>query len=240
MTEKEILLNFLRYPLDTTEGIFEKFLAIHGARSFGYGSERSLYIAGSRSNKVILIAHADTYWDSSNPYMGNTELVIDGERIHNPQGGLGGDDRAGCALVWILKDLGHSILITSGEEKGSVAVNWLIDERPDVIDEINNAHQFMVQFDRGNGRDYKCYDVGTDAFRAYIELMSGYSEPDRERSTDIKYLCDRICGVNFSIGYYHEHKTEEYLMFDEWQHTLEMVRGWLSQPDLPLFRLRTD
>jgi hypothetical protein len=240
MTEKDILLKFLRYPLDATEGIFDKFLSIPGARSFGYGNERSLYITGSRPKKVILIAHADTYWDADNPCIGNTELVIDGERIYNPQGGLGADDRAGCALVWILKDLGHSILITSGEEKGSCAIKWLIDQQPDVIDEINDTHQFMVQFDRGNGRDYKCYDVGTDAFRTYIEQVSGYQEPDRERSTDIKYLCKRICGVNLSIGYHQEHTKEEYLMFDEWQHTLEMAKKWLKESNLPVFKLEIE
>ena len=237
MTEKEILLHFLQYPLDTSEGIFRKFQEIPGARSFGHGNERSLYIAGSSTKKVLLIVHADTYWDANNPSLGDTELVIKGGRIHNPQGGLGGDDRAGCALVWILRELGHSILITDGEERGSLASKWLVDNHSDVIDEINNDHQFMVQFDRGNGCDYKCYDVGTDAFRSYIEQISGYREPDRNRSTDIKYLCKTICGVNLSIGYHNEHTAEEFLVLDEWQHTLEVAREWLSQPDLPLFKL---
>lgn len=238
MTEQEILHEFLRFPLDTTEGIFRKFQEIPGARLFGHGNKRSLYIPGSAAKKVVLIAHADTFWDDENPALGETELVIADGRITHPQGGLGGDDRAGCALVWILRDLGHSILITSGEERGSLACEWLNENRPDVLEELNNAHQFMVQFDRGNGRDYKCYDVGTDAFRAYIEQISAYHEPDRERSTDIKFLCKAICGVNLSIGYHNEHTPQEYLVVNEWLHTLKMARDWLSQPDLPLFQLR--
>ena len=240
MTEQEVLHEFLRFPLDTTEGIFRKFQEIPGARSFGHANKRSLYIPGSAAKKVVLIAHADTYWDDENPFLGETELVIEGGRIHHPQGGLGADDRAGCALVWILRNLGHSILITSGEERGSLACKWLAENRPDVLDELNNSHQFMVQFDRGNGREFKCYDVGTDAFRETIQQVSGYREPDRERSTDIKFLCKTICGVNLSIGYHNEHTAEEYLVIDEWQHTLEIARDWLSRPDLPLFRLYVD
>jgi len=233
MTAYETLLHFLRYPLNTSEGIFQRFQEMHGARLFGHGNERALYIAGSRAKKVLLIAHADTFWDEDNSAMGETKLEIESGRIHNPLGGLGADDRAGCALVWMLKDSGHAILITSGEEHGSLASKWLTENRPDVIDEINDAHQFMVQFDRGNGREFKCYDVGSDAFRQYVAHCSSYREPDRERSTDIRYLCKTICGVNLSIGYHDEHTEEEYLVLEEWQHTLEMTRGWLSQPDLP-------
>ena len=32
--------------------------------------------------------------------------------------GIGADDRAGCAILWLLKDSGHSLLVTNGEEIG--------------------------------------------------------------------------------------------------------------------------
>ena len=37
-----------------------------------------------------------------------------------------------------------------------------MDHNKDIADEINHDHQFVIQFDRRNGRDFKCYDVGTD------------------------------------------------------------------------------
>ena len=34
--------------------------------------------------------------------------------------GIGADDRAGCAMLWLLRDSGHSLLILDGEEHGQV------------------------------------------------------------------------------------------------------------------------
>ena len=42
---------------------FDRFLEIPGAIYRGQGLERFLYVRGSRSNKVLLVAHADTIWD---------------------------------------------------------------------------------------------------------------------------------------------------------------------------------
>ena len=237
MNDKETLFSFLRYPIDSTNAVFSRFEGLRGAISFGAKDKRSLYLPGSAKKKVLLIAHADTYWEKENQSFTETELEGNGNQISNPSGGLGADDRAGCAIVWLLKDMGHSILITSGEERGSLASKWLIKNRPDVIQEINKTHQFMVQFDRANGCDFKCYNVGTFAFRKYIKEITNYNEPDRKRSTDIKYLCKNICGVNLSIGYHNEHVDCEYLTLDEWQGTLDLARRWLSEVDLPLFEL---
>lgn len=109
----------------------------------------------------------------------------------------------------------------------------------DIADEINDEHQFVIQFDRRNGTDFKCYSVGTDSFRKYIEQQTGYKEPDRIASTDIVNLCQNIARVNLSIGYYNEHESDEYLNVEEWKNTLELCRRWLSEGELPRFT-RTD
>jgi hypothetical protein len=56
--------------------------------------------------------------------------------------GIGADDRAGCAILWLLKDLGHSLLITDGEEKGGIGSKWLMNdtENADIAEEINTEH----------------------------------------------------------------------------------------------------
>ncbi|MCX8028130.1 MAG: hypothetical protein N3A62_09815 [Thermodesulfovibrionales bacterium] len=86
-------------------------------------------------------------------------------------------------------------------------------------------------------RDFKCYDVGTDNFRKYIKNITGYKEPGRRSATDIKVICQKICGVNLSIGYYNNHQDDEYLEIKEWQDTLNLCRKWLSEPVLPRFTL---
>jgi hypothetical protein len=95
----------------------------------------------------------------------------------------------------------------------------------------------MVGFDRRGGRDFKCYDVGTDAFRAYVAAKTGCTEPDRLRTTDIRVLCREVCGVNLSAGYHDEHTADESLDFGEWRGMLERCRAWLGASPLPRFPL---
>jgi len=247
MNDKDVLMEFLKMPLGGTDEVFEKFSQISGAEEHGSGLEKFLFIKGSRENRVVLVAHADTYWDKAygggNGMLG--EIVEENGTIRVKHGGLGADDRAGCAIVWLLKDLGHSILITSGEEHGRRGSNYLMREHPDIANEINDDHQFVVQFDRRNGRDFKCYSVGTDEFREYVEDKTGvydsenksFTEPDRTSATDIVTLCENVCGVNLSIGYQNEHRPEESLVLKEWENTLDLSRKWFKETDLPRFDL---
>ncbi len=63
-----------------------------------------------------------------------------------------------------------------------------------------------------------------DTFRDFIKRKNGYTEPDKNRRTDIVNLCREIAGVIFSIGYYDEHTTSERINIGEWESTLNMVR----------------
>jgi len=240
MTDNELLLEFLKYPISCATPVFDHFNSLPDLHMYGQSNERTLYIPGKRKDRVLLVAHADTYWQESFDQRKNegADLQIRDGLISNRVGGLGADDRAGCAIVWLLRNLGHSILITNGEERGSIGIRWLLENEPKFINEINTTHGFAVQFDRQNASDFKCYDVGTDAFRRYVEENTGYSEADRKRSTDIKFLCKQICGVNLSIGYYNEHTENEYLVIDEWAKTLLIARNWLGKKELPKFELK--
>lgn len=240
----EVLESFLKIPLESADGVFEKFMEIPGHIFRGEGQQRFLYVRGQRQNKVCLVAHGDTVWDLHNGYETFTgrEIGFDGNALFSMTAGcgLGADDRAGCSILWILRDLGHSLLITDGEESHGQGSIWLIDYNRDISEEINVEHQFLVQFDRKHGRDFKCYNVGTDEFRSYIGKVTGYSEPDRSSFTDIVTLCERIAGVNLSIGYHNEHHENETLIYSQWENTLNVAAAWLSKSDLPLFRLDRD
>ena len=243
MNDIKVLEMFLEVPLENPDPIFNFFSKLPNREIVFRGTrpERFLYIRGQRTNKVLLVAHADTFWDDPTGRSSNMkrELVLSNGvfKSSNVTYGIGADDRAGCAMLWLLKDFGHSLLITDGQEKGGRGSQWLMTdiENADIAEEINAEHQFMIQLDRRHGSDFKCYSVGTDEFRDYVQRMTNYTEPDRFSYTDIVTLCKKITGVNLSVGYYNEHSWRETLSIDEWQNTLNICRRWLSEKDLPQF-----
>lgn len=230
-SDYRVLRDFLALP-HRADAVLERFAALPRAirKTCGPG-EGFVYLPGSRENAVLLVAHADTVGSETL----EVDLAEDEKTIRNRYGILGADDRAGCAMLWLLRNTGHGLLVTDGEECGSVGSKFLIREFPHLFDEINSRYQFMIQIDRCNPADFKCYNVGTDGFRSYVREKTHFTEPDRNRSTDIVHLCRDICGVNLSCGYSREHTDEEYLVKEEWRNTLEILRSWLSEKDLPGF-----
>jgi len=229
-----VLSGFLNTALNSGDEIFERFSGLEGAIVKGKGLERFVYVPGKRSDRVVLSAHADTVWKSVARH--STISLQEGVFRSGVKGvGIGADDRAGCAIVWLLKDLGHSLLIFDGEEDHQLGSRYLLKHHPGIMNEINNDHQFAVSFDRKNGREFKCYDVGSDEFRRYIMEKTGYREPDRSSHTDIVVICEKICGVNLSVGYYNPHYENESLNVNEWLNTLNIARNWFSEPGLPRF-----
>jgi hypothetical protein len=136
----DVLRSFLEIPLGSPDGVFDRFLEIPGAIYRGEGLERFLYVRGARSNKVLLVAHADTYWDHEygyDPGPVHKIMIQDGNiTAVNEEFGLGADDRAGCGMLWLLKDLGHSLLVTNGEERSQQGSSWLMSDNKDIADEI--------------------------------------------------------------------------------------------------------
>lgn len=240
MTEVETLLEFLELPLWTSEDIFEKFRYHHRAITREHPSDpkkRFVYIHGALKEKVVLVAHADTFFDEEYEYPKTDHTIVEENEWIRGDGknAIGADDRAGCAMLYLLKDFGHSILITDGEEYRQKGSKWLMQYNPDIAALLND-HQFMVQLDLKGASHFKCYDVGTDAFREFIESKSGYKESGRENRTDIADLCRDVCGVNFSIGSYGEHTPEERINIREWENTLSMIKKILGSK-LPRFSL---
>ncbi len=229
--------------------VLDKFMILPHAYQDGQGQNRFVYVPGSRSDRVLLVAHADTVWGQLPINVGYADGILFSKNrlkefkyinkwnteITKYGVGLGADDRAGCAIVWELRKLGHSILITSGEEEGCIASKRLIaDDYWSKL--INTRHSFAVQFDRRGFNDIVFYNVGTKKFAQYVKENTGY-KPVSGNSTDIKILCKDICGVNMSCGYHDEHNSGEKLVIDQWMNTLQTAKNWLSQPKIETFPL---
>lgn len=182
---------------------------------------------------MLLVAHADTVWDKR--YMPDKDFrqsvrftngFYEGE---NPECGIGADDRAGCAMLYLLLNSGHSVLILDGEEHGQVGAHYLKESYPDIYAELNE-HQYIIQLDRRNASEYKCYNIPvSEEFREFIEKEFSYKDAGVKARTDIVVLCDKICGVNLSVGYYNEHTPQEKLCYEEWLHTYEVLKTMLAK-----------
>lgn len=70
------------------------------------GEDSFVYVPGKREDRVVLIAHADTVYNSGQEIIFEEGIYRSG----TPYCGIGADDRAGCAILYLLKDFGHSLL----------------------------------------------------------------------------------------------------------------------------------
>ncbi|MBQ7216823.1 MAG: hypothetical protein IJS39_12670 [Synergistaceae bacterium] len=236
MTEdQKILEEFLSLGMSRPDEVFEKFMTLPNAQRHEYlGYTYCIYVPGKRPDRVLLTAHADTVFCLKGRHRMKCEV---GKYTSlEPDDGIGADDRAGCAILWQLRDSGHSLLITNDEEIGCKGALMIFDRNQKLFDELN-SHSYILEFDRRHAKDYKVYDLPvTEEFKRFIEENTGFTEADKRSSTDIRHLCEKVCGANLSVGYYYEHTPKEYLVYDEWLNTLNTARTFLakSQPDFPM------
>ncbi|MBQ9595003.1 MAG: DUF2263 domain-containing protein, partial [Synergistaceae bacterium] len=238
MTDREVLEMFMNYDLSSAKDVFDKFMTLDNAQYYEYqGRPSCVYIPGSRPDRVLLVAHADTVFG----LRGEHRIIHDKDKDIYKSGeadeGIGADDRAGCAILWLLKDSGHSLLVTNDEELGSLGSRNIRDFHKKLFEELN-GHSYALEFDRRHGNDYKFYNIPvTEEFKKFIEDNTGYREADKKSSTDIRILCEKICGANLSVGYHYEHTPLEYLKFHEWQNTLNVARKML-EPEQKRFSIQ--
>ena len=234
--EQLVLEKFLSMSVKSSDQVFDAFKNIDGAKMYGTEPlKRFLYIKGTRDDKVLLVAHADTVWDKNwqpenndIPQTLSYKYGVYSNSNKDANCGLGSDDRAGCAMLYLLQKSGHSILILDGEEHGQIGANFLKNEYPELFKEIN-SHQYALQFDRMGVNEYKCYDIPvSNQFKKYISQSMGLFDAGKKSKTDIVTLCSEMCGANISIGYYNEHTTNEILVYKEWLKAYNKVSKMLS------------
>lgn len=235
----KLLEEFLSYPLDRTEEIFARFEALPGA-VFGRGAqtlERYVCIPGTRENRIVLVAHTDTVWDDAYGHPAEASVCFeDGVfKSANPNCGIGADDRAGCAMLWALRNSGHTLLLVNGEEKGKIGAHFLRKSNPKLFRELN-CHQFMVELDwRGTGGCLFNQVDYTKGFHTYITDVLGFRDDQKSGGCDLQVLCQKICGVNIGVGYYGWHRPGERLSVQEWENTYRCLQRFLEMehPQFP-------
>ena len=237
-TAQHTLELFCSLPIGSSEDVFRLFATLPRAEYHFDGEFRNfVYVPGTREDRVLLAAHADTVWHYGYNGEEYTQTLkketFDGKTVYlgaNGTAGIGADDRAGCAILWLLRNSGHSLLLLDGEEQGQIGAHHIRDNYPALFDELNR-HAYAIQFDRRNATDYKVYNLPvTKKFTKFIQAATGYTDAGKLSRTDIVVLCRDVCGVNLSVGYHEEHSSEEYLVFEEWFHTLCVAEKLLTPP----------
>lgn len=236
-TDSFDLLNcFLNVPLTETDELFLVFSSLPNAVQ-GIGEkpkERYVYVPGVRSDRLLLVAHADTVWDTSYQKTENADAGIVFEKgvFHgsNPKVGIGADDRAGCAMLWALRESGHSLLLLDGEEKGKIGARYLKESNPGLFCEINR-HRFMIELDtRGNELCLFNQVDYTEKFKNYIlENLNLKEESANKGGCDLQVLCHNVCGVNIAVGYYNQHSASEFLRLEEWERAYAQLGEFLKK-----------
>ncbi len=241
---EEILFEFLSTPLTDANNIFERFEALPDA-IFAKGEnplERYVCIPGKRKEGLVLVAHTDTVWDAAYDNPQETEIVFE-EGIFkgkNENCGIGADDRAGCAMLWALRNSGHTLLLLNGEERGKLGAKFLKKSNPSLFRFINK-HRFIIEFDwmSTGGCLYNQVD-NTKQFKNYITENLKFKEDKNPGGCDLQILCRKICGVNLGTGYHKHHTTKEYLSLDEWANTYRSVSSFLEKnhPRFPVSKTK--
>lgn len=164
---------------------------------------------------VMLVAHMDTVHKDPPSIIARS---TDDNRISSPQG-IGGDDRCGIYIIAnIVKTLHCSVLLCEDEETGAIGANKFVRSEHVKHLDIN----YMIEFDRRGSNDAVFYSCDNRDFIDFVTDNTGYKETNGTFS-DISVLmpATKLCGVNLSSGYYHEHTTDEYVMYDEMMATME-------------------
>lgn len=238
--EVEVLKEFLSMNLNDASEVFNKFKAIPNAELYQgeHRGERFLFIKGTKEiDKLTLVAHADTVHSGEQKILSGTVNGIEYLFGKNRKVGIGADDRAGCAILWLLVNSGHNILVMDGEEIGLRGARFLMNNYPEIVEEINKS-KYVLEFDRLSNSDYKFYTVPVSyEFERYIKENTRYSDKLPGIYTDICELCQDVCGVNISVGYYNAHTPMEYINVNEWLQCLQIAKRLASQENIPDFSL---
>lgn len=221
------LREVLQLSDDSLLASLRTFLYNHGyhvqcaGNGFVYGAPRK------DARPVLLVAHCDTvFHETLKDIYYNKRLNV----LWSPQG-LGADDRAG---VWAIVEIIRTgqrpfVLFTNGEESGGWGAKMAARSLP--APPVN----YIIELDRRGTRDAVFYECANEEFIAHI-TGRGYWSKAQGTFTDISILCPewKLCGVNLSIGYEHEHSRREILNIATLLRNISQVKD-LIQENTPSF-----
>ena len=199
-------------------------------RSAGYDpivEDGFVYAKGSLP--VLLTAHMDTVHeqDMRDFY---EDVREDGKHVLSSPQGIGGDDRCGIYMIYKIitkTEMRPSILFCEDEEIGGIGSDKFCRSKYSM--ELDDM-KFLIELDRTNGNDAVFYNCDNTEFTDFIITETGYKEAWGSFS-DISNLSPEcgVASVNLSCGYYGAHTLGEYVVMEEMENTIEVVKHLLNK-----------
>lgn len=201
----------------------------------GRGSGRASTLP---QKKMMFAAHLDVVREFSP----SDKVVVRDNIVSRENGILGADDRAGVAIILnLLKEVGNvrnippfKFVFTVGEEQRQYGAEAI---KPEFFEDVS----FGISLDRRNckdivykssSQDYATFEFAEGVARVSSRIFAeeGKFVPCEGRISDLRVWSDkdtRPC-VNLSVGYFKEHRDDEYLNLICWDRTHQLAKELIS------------
>ena len=199
-------------------------------KSAGYDPivDDGFIFAEGKNVDVCLTAHMDTV--HAEPVIDFYENIKDGKHIISSPQGIGGDDRCGIYIIYKIittTEFRPTILFCEDEECGGIGSRKFVETK--LSYKLDNM-KFLVELDRMNATDAVFYDCYNLDFTDFIETQTGYKDAWGSFSDICELSPDcGVASVNLSCGYYNAHTLGEYVVMEEMEHTIEVVKKLLKK-----------
>lgn len=206
-------------------------------KNVDFYTDTSGNIIGERNLKgektVILNSHMDSWMNPVTPeYKKNLGYYPKKDTITNPGFMIGCDDKVGISMIlYLLKytNIDMKFIFTHCEEKGCVGVKELNDN-------VYDNSLFCVTLDRANSGDIiQTYLEKKMMSNEMAEKISFLSE-NKYRVTngifaDTYYIAEKLPAFNMSIGYYNQHRRDDYVVISEAINAMELAYNLILNKD---------
>ena len=232
---KSLLPLFKVYSTPGNEDEMRDYLKkqLKSIKKIDWSFDQTGNIIGERNLKgqkqVILNSHMDSWMNPVTPeYIKGLGYYPKQDAITNPGFMIGCDDKVGIGIIlYLLKntDIDMKFIFTHCEEKGCIGVNNLDPK-------VYNNCLFAVTLDRANSGDIiQTYLERKMISDEMVEKIGKLSNQTYKMSpgifADTYHIAEYIPAFNLSVGYYNQHKKNDYVKIDEALNALQLTYNLL-------------
>ncbi len=173
----------------------------------------------SKEKEIMLTAHMDTVQNPRGAGVIYVSKCNDKHYLWSPNG-IGGDDRCGVLAIKRIIEKGYrpTILFCDKEESGGAGSEEFSEKYAGKID-LN----CIIELDRQGSKDLVFYDEDNEEWQKFLVELTGWKKA-RGSFSDICKLYDLGCAsVNLSVGYYHQHTKDEYIILEELENSISIT-----------------